>query len=183
MADHRRVLQDHLHVCRQSVDAARDDVVDGGGNIRGLGLSEFGNRVTQLANEEGISARAPFNRVQQLFDASETPAGETALDESAEATGSEERGVDVKLERDDLEGQTPVTSGDQLDTTGLKMSNEILATVRRIHRLLDTMGSEDREDAVNLIEKARESLLDGRKDAARVAHEEMKDLIFYVEES
>ena len=45
------------------------------------------------------------------------------------------------------------------------------------------MGAEDREDAVHLIERARENLRDGRADEARAVHEEMKELIFYVEES
>ncbi|MGH7856574.1 MAG: Hsp70 family protein, partial [Candidatus Binatia bacterium] len=60
---------------------------------------------------------------------------------------------------------------------------ELRATVERIRRLLDTMGSEDREDAALLIERAKESLKSGRTDEVRELHEEMKELIFYVEES
>jgi hypothetical protein len=89
---------------------------------------------------------------------------------AARRTGSETAG-----------GGAPTAEGE--GGLGEDSATAIQETVERVRALLDRMVPEDREEAVDLIERVAEDLRAGRIDQAREAQRELKDMLFYIEEA
>ena len=143
-----------------------DGILEVNATEKATGLSNnvvIDHALHSLSEEERSAAR---DRVERLVGGGGGSEDRHTTSRDAEP-GTEDRRQDVPEEAE----------------VDLDADEEIKATVERIRRLLRTMGAQDREDAVQLIERAREKLRDGRTDEARAVHEEMKELIFYVEES
>lgn len=82
-----------------------------------------------------------------------------------------------------LEGAASSCEPPASDGLSGEMSHEILETVSRIRAILDKMVPEDREEAVDLIERAMTGLQEGRIEPARKAHEELQEMLFFLEET
>jgi len=66
---------------------------------------------------------------------------------------------------------------------GGETGKEILRTVARVRDLLENMVPEDREEAVDLIERTMSNLEAGRTDVARAAGRDLEEMLFYLEEA
>ncbi|MBI4602568.1 MAG: Hsp70 family protein [Planctomycetes bacterium] len=102
-----------------------------------------------------------------------------------------------RLHRLEVDGGSPAAAGAEGGATGEVASAEPAAqpagkspqdqaiedTVRRIRALLDRMVPEDREEAVELIDRATSGAAAGRLEDARAAHRELQEMLFFLEEA
>ena len=162
----------------------RQNVELGTVRVEGLSAVPAGNEIvvqfhltldgtlTAKATEKqtGLSRQIAIQRVSGSFSEGEMVLAQKRL-QSLHGDGP--------LEAKSTSSEASVTPGE-----GTAIIDRALEeTVARIHSLFDRMVPEDREDAVHLIERVRAEIAAGRIDEARAAQEELKEMIFYVEEA
>jgi molecular chaperone DnaK len=123
-------------------------------------------KVTAEEKRTGLAKHIAIDNAMARFEAEELDAARkrlnTLIDGDADATA---------------DGARPPTDG----TDERREAVQAEALVEKAERLLDTVGADDREDLVNLIESVRDALSAGDIAALEPAMAELSDLIYYLE--
>lgn len=150
----RIVITDALH------SFSDDDRRAAEGRLRAL----FGEDLEEI-EEEGEGGEEIPDEIQE------------DIEEEIEEEVADEEAAEEELDGEGFEEEEAPAGDDGADAA------RIQETVERVRALLDRMAPSDREEAVELIERASAELRAGRIDRAREAHRELQDILFYIEEA
>lgn len=157
----RIVISDALHSFSDDDRRAAEE------RLRAL----FGDDLDELEEEEEEEEEG-----EEFTDEVEKEIQER-IEEEIEEEAADEEAVEEELEGEGL-GEDDAIGGDR----GADAAR-IQETVERVRALLDRMAPSDREEAIELIERASAELRAGRIERAREAHRELQDILFYIEEA